>query len=81
MIIESIFNIIVGFLTTAINGLGGVVSLPIEVIEVLSTIWGYGTFILGSDIFVLCMSSFFFWFFARFTIGLLSFIWHLLPLV
>ncbi len=80
MLIEIFLSVIVGLLTTAISGLGGVVSLPVEVIEVLSTIWGYGTFILGSDIFVLCMSSFFFWFFARFTIGLISFVWHLLPL-
>lgn len=80
MLIEIFLSVIVGLLSTAMSGLGSVVSLPVSVIEVLSTIWGYGTFILGSDIFVLCMSSFFFWFFARFTIGLISFVWSLLPL-
>lgn len=79
MIIEFFLNIIVGFISTGINGLGSVITLPVNMITVLFEIWGYGTFILGSDLFVLCMTSFFFWFFARFTIGLITFIWHLIP--
>lgn len=79
MIIEFFLNIVVGFISTGINGLGNIITLPINVITVLSSIWGYGTFILGSDLFVLCMSSFFFWFMARFVIGLITFIWHLIP--
>lgn len=80
MIVEFFLNIIVGFITTGINGLGSVITLPVNMITVLFDIWGYGTFILGSDLFVLCMASFFFWFMARFTIGLITFIWHLIPL-
>lgn len=79
MIIEFFLNIIVSFISTCVYGLGSVVTLPINYISVLSQIWGYGTFVLGSDLFILCMSSFLFWFTARFLIGLLTFIWHLIP--
>ena len=80
MIIEFFLNIIVGFISTGISGLGHVITLPINLITVLADIWGYGCFILGPDLFVICMSSFFFWFMARFLIGLITFIWHLIPL-
>lgn len=79
MIIEFLLNIVIGFLTTGINAVGSVITLPLNLITVLNTIWGYGCFILGSDLFILCMSCFFFWFMLRFTIGLVVFIWHLIP--
>lgn len=80
MIIEFFLNILIGFLDLCLSGLGNVISLPVDAIGVLATIWGYGTFILGPDLFVLAMSSIFFWFVTRFTIGLVVFLWKLLPL-
>ena len=82
MIIEFFLNLIVGFISTGIDGLGSVITLPVNMISTLSSIWGYGTFILGSDLFIICMSSFFFWFMARFVIGLVVFVWRdLIPFV
>ncbi len=81
MIIEFFLNIIVGFISGGLDSVGSVVTLPVEMISTLSTIWGYGTYILGSDLFLLCMSSFFFWFSVRFVIGLIVFIWHLIPFI
>ena len=79
MIIEFLLNIVIGFLTTAIDAVGSVITLPLNLITVLNTIWGYGCFILGSDLFVICMSCIFFWFSLRLAVGLVVFIWHLIP--
>lgn len=80
MIIEFFLNIIVSFISVGLNGLGSVITLPVNLITVLSSVWGYGCFILGSDLFILCMGSIIFWFQVRFLIGLITFIWHLIPL-
>ena len=79
LIIEFLFNILVGSLTTALDMVGSILTLPFDTITVLANIWGYGTFILGSDLFVLCMASFFFWFLCRLTVGMVTWLWSLLP--
>lgn len=79
MITEFLLNIIISYIMAIIDALGSIVTIPLDLVTVLNTIWGYGCFVLGSDLFVFCMSYLIFWFGVRFTIGLVVFIWHLIP--
>lgn len=79
MIVEGLLDII----TSLIFGLFStfeIVKLPLELIGVLSTILQYGVWVVGADVMALVFSSVFAWWGIKFTVGIVLWLWELLPL-
>lgn len=57
-----------------------VVKLPVELLGVLSTILQYGVWVVGADVMAIVFASVFGWWSIKMTVGLVIFIWDLLPL-
>lgn len=56
-----IFNALVDFgaaVLGALMDIGNIFSLPLDLIDVLTSIIGYGSFILGGDLLLVCFSTF-----------------------
>lgn len=74
------------FLDFAVNLFTGLfavldfVQVPIDIISVLATISGYGTWIIGSDVVLMICGSISFWLSFKLSVGVIKFIWQLLPL-
>lgn len=79
MIIEFFVNIVVTLLCGAVSGLK-LLSLPVDMIGALATVIQYGSYVMGSDLFLLVMGSVMFWIGVKTTAGVLIFVWKLLPL-
>lgn len=79
MVVMFFVNIVKGLLLGAIE-LFGVITLPTQMISALATITGYGAFIIGSDLLLIFATVVTFWFTVKCTIGLIVFVWKLLPL-
>lgn len=54
--------------------------LPDQMFSVLSGITGYGCWVLGADMFLLVSACISGWFVIKITVGLVIFVWDLLPL-
>ncbi|MCC8024313.1 MAG: hypothetical protein LIP16_03295 [Clostridium sp.] len=67
-------------LDTALDALSGAVTLPVDMINVLASILGYGNWIVGVDLLLVFAACVYFWTMTKLSIGLLLFIWRLLPL-
>ena len=80
MIIESLCDFFVSFLLLAVDTVGGVISLPVNLVQVLSTITSYGAYFVGDDLLLIFSSTILFWSTAKMGVGLFVFIWKLLPL-
>lgn len=78
MIVEFFCNIIVALLTGAINGLS-VVTLPVDLVGALSAFIGYGNAIVGVDLLLIFAASVSLWMTAKLSVGVLLFVWRLLP--
>lgn len=79
MIIETLISLAVNLFSGLID-LCDFVSLPLDLINVLGTICGYGSFIIGSDVLLLFSGCITFWLGFKMSVGLAKFIWDLLPL-
>lgn len=55
------------------------VSLPTSMIGGLATITGYGAYVVGSDLLLIVASVITFWLSVKITVGIILFIWRLLP--
>lgn len=79
MIIEGLIsmfcNVIVG-LFSALE----VINLPFDMLSTLYSFLAYGTYICGADILLLFGASVMFWWGLNLSIGLLIWLWRLLPL-
>ena len=79
MIVETIVDIFFNSLLGFFNGLE-LIGLPFQLINTLSTILVYGVWIVGADIMALFISMVVSWWVIKLTIGLVLWIWELLPL-
>lgn len=57
-----------------------IINLPMDTIEVLTTITCYGVWVVGADILAIFTASVLFWWSIKFTVGLLVWLWELLPM-
>lgn len=55
------------------------INLPIDAINVLTTLLAYGVWVVGSDILLLFSGSVLLWFGVKSSLGLLVWLWKLLP--
>ncbi|MGC6178118.1 hypothetical protein [Bacteroides xylanolyticus] len=78
MIIEFFINMFVAFLDTLISAVS-MVTLPIDMISALSTVSAYGSWIVGSDLLLIFATCVFTWTTIKIGIGLVLFVWRLLP--
>lgn len=79
MVIEILLGIVTNLLCNAISCLG-VVSLPLDAIKTLQAITCYGSYVVGSDLLLIFTSVISFWFSVKMGVGIILFIWRLLPL-
>lgn len=79
MIVETLLQ----FASVLIQGLFSglqILTLPYDFLTVLLDILCYGTWVVGVDLMGIILANIVFWLGTRFTIGLVIFIWRLLPL-
>lgn len=79
MIIEGVLGLFFKVLGIAFQGLE-VIALPHQVINTLATITAYGTWIVGIDILGIVLAVIVSWWMIKFTVGLVVWLWELLPL-
>ena len=78
MIVMFFVNLIKGLLIGAISLLSSI-TLPTQMISALSTITGYGAYVVGGDLLLIVSSAIGFWLTAKLTVGLILFVWRLMP--
>lgn len=78
MIAEGLFDLFFDLIFIAFQGLE-VVHLPYQIINALATITAYGTWIIGFDLMSIFISMVVGWWIIKFTVGLIIFIWELIP--
>lgn len=79
MIVETLL----GFAATLIQGLFSglqILTLPLDFMTVLLDILCYGVWVIGADLVGIVFANIVFWLGLKFSIGLVIFIWRLLPL-
>jgi len=69
----------VTFLDTLISTVS-MITLPIDMISALSTVSAYGSWVVGSDLLMIFATCVFSWTTIKISIGVILFIWRLLPL-
>lgn len=79
MIVETILGLFFSTIRLAFTGLE-MVGLPYQVINVLSTILSYGIWVVGADIMGIFISTIVAWWVIKLSVGLVIWIWELLPL-
>lgn len=79
MIFNIFIDILVDLIVTAIGSLN-IVTIPSDVILSLAKFTRFGAYVVGSDILLIFSASVLAWMGIRFTIGLIVFVWKLLPL-
>lgn len=79
MIIESVTGWAFFLIESLFSGFS-LVSLPVNLINVLIDIMKFGAWVIGADLLGLVIGSIGFWLTFKFTAGLVLFIWRLLPL-
>lgn len=79
MIVESLVELFFSMLSAAFAGFE-IINLPMDTIEVLTTITCYGVWVVGADILAIFTASVLFWWSIKFTVGLLVWLWELLPM-
>ncbi|MGC6178130.1 hypothetical protein [Lacrimispora sp. 38-1] len=78
MIIEFFINMFVAFLDTLISAVS-MVTLPIDMISAITTVSAYGSWVVGSDLLLIFATCVFTWTTVKIGIGLVLFVWRLLP--
>lgn len=79
MIFEGLINILCELIVVAMNGFN-LVALPVNVIEALGAFCSYGAYIVGADLLLVFCSCVLGWATIKGGLGLILFIWRLLPL-
>lgn len=79
MIVEGLVGLFFDMLSLAFRGME-IVGLPFQLISVLQTILCYGVWIVGADIMAIFVSLVVGWWAVKFSVGLLVWLWELLPL-
>jgi hypothetical protein len=78
MILEALISFCTSIICTAVS-LCGVITLPSNVISTLQAVTCYGSYVVGSDLLLIFCTTVTFWLTAKITVGLVLFIWRLLP--
>lgn len=79
MIFEVLINIVVALLCGLVNGMS-LVSLPLDLVSAVATVIRYGNYVVGADLMLITFSCIAGWIGMRCTLGLIIFIWKMLPL-
>lgn len=79
MIVNVLLNFVVNVFCALFKGLE-IVSLPTDMIASLLSIISYGNYVIGADLTMAIFGSIMGWITIRSTVGLVIFIWKLLPL-
>lgn len=79
MVVESLVDMFINLMLLVCDTIS-LVPLPVAMMDVLFDILCYGTWIIGADFMAIFLSVVVGWFVARFTIGVVVFLWELLPL-
>lgn len=79
MIGEALMNMFFQGVLTALSGLE-IIGLPLQYINTLETILVYGIWIVGADIMALFTAMIVGWWGIKFVVGLVLWIWELIPL-
>lgn len=79
MIVESITGWAFFLIESLFSGFS-LISLPVNLINVLVDIMKFGAWVIGADLLGLVIGSIGFWLTFKFTAGLVLFIWRLIPL-
>ncbi len=78
MIIKFFINMFVAFLDTLISAVS-MVTLPIDMISAITTVSADGSWVVGSDLLLIFATCVFTWTTIKIGIGLVLFVWRLLP--
>lgn len=79
MIVTSLLDLFFNILRLAFSGLE-VIHLPMQLINTLQTITVYGIWIVGADILGYFVTMIVGWWAIKFIVGLVVWLWELLPL-
>lgn len=79
MIVGTLVDLFIGILRAALSGFE-IVGLPLQYINTLNTILVYGVWIVGVDIMAIFVSTVVFWWAVKLAVGLIVWLWELLPL-
>lgn len=79
MIVESLIDFFFRILSMAFSGLE-IIGLPLQYINSLQTLFVYGTWVVGADILAIFTTMIVGWWTIKLTVGLVLWIWELLPL-
>lgn len=79
MIIEFFVTIVTNLLTSALSA-AQVLTIPSDIAGALSTFMAYGNYVVGGDLLLLFATSVTTWMTLKLTVGVVLFIWRLLPL-
>lgn len=79
MIFEVPINLLCGLIVKALEGFN-LVTLPVNAIQALGAFCAYGSHVVGADLLLIFCSCVLGWAVLKATLGLLLFIWRLLPL-
>ena len=79
MIIELLVDFAVSIFSGLLN-LCDFLSIPFDLVNPLATICSYGSWVVGADILLIFSGCVGFWWTFKMTVGIVKFIWQLLPL-
>lgn len=79
MIVESLLDLFALLFQTALSGIE-ILTLPLDLMNFLQDILCYGIWVVGADMMALIIASVLGWWTVKATVGLVIFIWKLLPL-
>lgn len=79
MIVETLLSFACALIQGLFSGLQ-FVSLPTDLLTVLLDIFCYGVWVIGADLMAIIIATITTWLSIKFGIGLVLFIWRLLPL-
>ena len=78
MIFEPLINLLTNLVVEAMQGFN-LVTVPVNAIEALGTFCAYGNAIVGADLMLIFASTVLAWMTIKAGLGLILFIWRLLP--
>lgn len=79
MIVSTTIDLFFAILRGAFSGME-IIGLPLQLINTLQTILVYGIWVVGADIMAIFVAMVVGWWSIKFTVGLVVWLWELLPL-
>lgn len=79
MIVESVVELFFSIMSGVLTGFD-LVGLPLSAITALGTILVYGTWVVGADVLAVFTAMIVGWWGIKFLVGIVVFVWELLPL-